>query len=304
MQGRALKVGLATVLTTSLILLAGCSTSNEEDKEVPNRGEVVVNNGEEDTSTKESSDKDTDDVEIEESKDTEESTDTEEPSKRKVVSEDVPKTTRETLDWDKGDYTQEDTQVDENNPSMTKPDFSRAYLRVNDGKPETTDFNVPYTLYYKDDNGRSIGGEAVVTKGTLDIKPSVNADSVEQLYPTRLLSTNLVFDERGLEDRNEVLLTSQASMLLNKLFVNIYNAVESNEEDNHVYISLEALYDGDNQIPFGIHIQAQSVHGDIKFNYIVNNKQQGYTVNYKDGTVEKGSTVSEERADDETKPRY
>ena len=267
------RLTMLTLLTTAVVL-AGCTDKESEEVPTEPAGEVVVNNGQV-----------TEDVEGSEE---EVSTESEESvPKREVHQDKVPKTTRETLTW--GDELDgESTETGTDTATDNAPDLSQEYVTVNEGQPEGVNYDSGYTLYYPDENKRSVGGEGVVSLSTLDQRPGMEEGEEDKLYSYPMLHTGLFKDERGLETRNQVNVTKQAYNLLTELNQNIYDTVKNTQSDNHVYVSIEALYMDGYSIPYGIHYQAQSVHGDIHFNYIVNNIQPGLTVNYTEGTVEEG----------------
>ena len=59
-------------------------------------------------------------------------------------------------------------------------------------------------------------------------------------------------------------------------------------EDNHVLYEVEPIYDGDNLIASGVHMQAKSIEDEgegVAFNVYVFNFEPGYIINYGRGTV-------------------
>ena len=59
--------------------------------------------------------------------------------------------------------------------------------------------------------------------------------------------------------------------------------------DNHVLYEVEPIFEGDNLVASGVHMQAWSVEDNgsgVSFNVYVFNYQPGYIVNYQDGTVD------------------
>lgn len=264
------KLTTTILLATSVLVLGACGGEEEEVEPLQeDTGTVVVNNGEVET-------EDEDDVEEEIV-----------VPEREVYEDTVPKTDRDKIVQDsiKSEIPYSDNMED------TSPDLTVEYLEVNDSQPETVDFNVPYTLYYTDSNDRSVGGEGVVTYTTKGDSPEEERGSETKLYEMELLSTSLIKDERGLEGRNKALVTKQAYNLITELNNNIYETARPEVTDNSTYIRVETLYQGEEDIPYGIHYQAQSIHGDVKFNYIINNIQNGYEVDYNNGTVKAGGLV-------------
>lgn len=257
------KLTTTILLATSVLVLGACGGEEEEVEPLQeDTGTVVVNNGEVETEG-------------------------EVVPEREVYGDEVPSVTRKKINKESitseipyGEYEED-----------TPPDLSEEEVKINGGIPETTNFSTPYTLYFKDGEGRSVGGEGVVTYMTLG---EISQDIVEtetELYELELLSTGLLKEERGLEERNKVKVTKQAYNRINELNREIYEEIDPSNMENEVYIKVEAIYDGDNKIPYGVHYQAQSTYGDVKFNYIINNIQNGYEVDYNKGTVKAGGLV-------------
>lgn len=59
--------------------------------------------------------------------------------------------------------------------------------------------------------------------------------------------------------------------------------------NNHVYYVVQPIFVGDELVPRGVSMRAQSVeNSEIKFNIYIFNVQTGYTINYQNGTSKKG----------------
>lgn len=263
----------ALLFTTTILLLTGCSSGEEaesEDGEVlTDNSSVVVNNGE----------------------DAEEF----EPiPERTVVSDKVPVSgTHES--FENSNPIEGVTPEDTNNTDSdeTYPDLSVSEVVIDEGNPEDVDYNTPYTLYFEDGNGRSVGGQALVSLSTLQEEPELLGEEVAEdtLHEFQLLDTNLINDERGLEDRNKVSITKQAYNRLTELNKNIYHSIDPTELGSSTYVSVSALYVGNDAIPYAINIQAKSPYGDIRYNHNIYNVQEGYTVNYTEGSIAKDGDV-------------
>lgn len=273
-----MKKGYITVLLTTSALLLGACSSEEPEKDVGevSNGEVVVNNGElpEDKGAENSEGAgETEEVEV--------------PT-REVYDDEVPKTGREKIIQDS---IRSEIPYGDRNTTSEEPDLSVEYVEVNGNIPEDVDYNIPYTLYFEDEKSRAVGGEGVVSIVTETGLPEEVNDSETGLYELELLDTNLFNDERGQEDRNKVQVTKQAYNRVVELSQNIYRVLDPDKVDNEVFIRVQALYQKDtDEIPYGIQYQAQSLRGDIQFNYIINNIQNGYTVNYQNGEIKAGGS--------------
>lgn len=270
------RIGLYMVMLLAPLMLASCGQSGDEaTTQDATSGEVEVYNGEanqEDTS-----------VESEEASANLEE-DKQVVEERKVESDKVPKSGADR--FVSGD---EDTTSNSGNAD-TYPDLSKGYEEVNNGELEQVDYDIPYSLYFKDDHNRAIGGQAVVGLVTLASYPEKldEASVGEQLYELELLPTELLNNEKGKDGGNRVRVTKQAYNLYKELQQNIYGSVKEGGEDNKVYMTVDALYVNQDTVPYAIKVGAKSVRGDVKFNYQINNIQEGYKVNYELGQVSDG----------------
>ena len=270
------RIGLYMVLLLAPLMLASCGqTGDEATTQDATGGEVEVYNGE--ANPEEAS------VESEDASANPEE-DKKEVEERIVESDKVPKSGADR--FVSGD---EDT-TSSNGNAETYPDLSKGYEEVNNGEVEQVDYDIPYSLYFKDDHNRAIGGQSVVELNTLASYPEKldEASVGEQLYELELLPTELLNNEKGKDERNRVRVTKQAYNLYKELQQNIYGAVKEGGEDNKVYMTVDALYVNQDTVPYAIKVGAKSVRGDVKFNYQINNIQEGYKVNYELGQVSDG----------------
>lgn len=264
---------------SALLALSACGNAEPEDV---SQGVVVNNGGLTDPNAEPKGGNPTEVAEDYEDNESSEDNEGVEVPEREVYSDSVPKTGRDKIIQDS---IRSEIPYGDRNQTDDEHDLSVEYVTVNGGNVDSYDFSIPYSLYYTD-NSRAVGGEGVVSYGSLGNLPEKVNESDTRLYELDLLSTSLFDDERGLEGRNKVQVTKQAYNLIVELNQSIYNTLDPSVVDNRVYVSVEALYQNDTDTyPYGIHYQAQSVHGDVSFNYIVNNVQNGYTVNYSNGTV-------------------
>ena len=270
------RIGLYMVMLLAPLMLASCGQSGDEaTTQDATSGEVEVYNGEANPEEASVESKDTSANPEEDKKVVEE---------RKVESDKVPKSGADR--FVSGD---EDTTSNSGNAD-TYPDLSKGYEEVNNGEVEQVDYDIPYSLYFKDDHNRAIGGQAVVGLATLASYPEKldEASVGEQLYELELLPTELLNNEKGKDGGNRVRVTKQAYNLYKELQQNIYGAVKEGGEDNKVYMTVDALYVNQDTVPYAIKVGAKSVRGDVKFNYQINNIQEGYKVNYELGQVSDG----------------
>lgn len=272
------KGSMFLLLASSLVLVSGCEDKDSGDTGNSGSSEVVVNNGQVDSGGQDTSGEEVKDTDSGSNSDSEEGGSTPE---RTIVQDKVPKVTGSTA-------VRGTSEVEDSSGGEGYPDMSEDYVQVDSSGDSPVSFDIPYTLYYKDSSDRAVGGEGVVLQGKPTTIPEKVGGESGELHSLQLIPSTLIEDDKGLEDRNYVKVTRQAHDLMTELHQNVYKVVTETQEDNHVYISVEALYVGEDKIPYGIEYRAQSVRGDIKFHYIVHNIQEGATVNYSDGTVKFG----------------
>ena len=176
-------------------------------------------------------------------------------------------------------------------------------VEQNNNQPDFTDKEIKraeketFEEYSRLDKlGRCGAATATICK---EIMPQADdtRSSIGYIYPSGWQSINfwsrchlIAWQLAGENDNEENLITGTSRMNLSGMLPreNLIASYIDKHPDNHVLYKVEPIFDGENLVASGVHMQARSVEDDgqgLSFNYYVFNYQPGYIINYKDGSV-------------------
>lgn len=186
------------------------------------------------------------------------------------------------------------------------------YVEINDNVPDFAEEELTtkaYEEYFPLDNlGRATGAQACV--GT-ELMPTEERESICDVKPTGWHSVQYDFIENGgsLYNRSHLIafqLTGEnanpENLITGTRYMNASTMVPFEEEvgdyvrktRNHVLYRVTPLYEGDNLVASGVHMEARSVEDNgrgVSFNIYAYNVQPGVTIDYATGDNRADGTV-------------
>lgn len=226
-----------------------------------------------------------------------------------------PPETEEPTETVKPEETQKPTGSETSAPQGTAPviDLSSIpafsgdpYVALNDNVPEFTDADLTTTSFETYSNLDSLGrcGVAYASIGT-DLMPTEERGSIGQVKPTGWHTVKYdIVDGKYLYNRCHLIgyqLTAENANTKNLITGTRYLNVEGmlpfenmvadyiKETGNHVLYRVTPIFEGDNLIASGVHMEAESIEdkGDgILFNVYCYNVQPGVSIDYASGDSE------------------
>lgn len=241
-----------------------------------------------------------------------------------------PEETEEPTEMVKPEETEKPTESETPAPQVTAPviDLSSIpafsgdpYAVINDNVPEFTDADLTTASFETYSNLDALGrcGVAYASIGT-DLMPTEERGSIGQVKPSGWHTVKYdIVDGKYLYNRCHLIgyqLTAENANTKNLITGTRYLNVEGmlpfenmvadyiKETGNHVLYRVTPIFEGDNLIASGVHMEAESVEdkGDgILFNVYCYNVQPGVSINYASGDSElDGSAGTETQQEPET----